>query len=206
MHEPGCNRPENGIARLMPVGIVNTLELVQIHEHHGKHPPLPSRLGDSMFQPIIEEHAVREPRQLIMQGGLARAFFLFERRGQLMIEKVALSDFALQHLIEPRESVDGLVQLPGRGRMVVENLTNSWQGRAAYEYVPHPGTRRDYRSGGLLDEALYVLALRKHFGEGGPLQAILACSHDPAFLKFPQIWGPRQPVLKSAPRNLSLAR
>lgn len=206
VREPKCNRLENGIARLMPVGIVNTLELVQIHEHHGKHPSMPSRLGDPMFQPIIEEHAVREPRQLIMQGGLARAFFLFERRSQLMIDEEALPDFALQYLIERRESFDGLVQVPGRGRMVVENLTNPRKRSAAYEYVLHPGTRREYRSSGLLDEAPYVLALRKHFGEDGPPRAILACPHEPAFFKFLQILGLRQPVLKSALRNLSLVQ
>jgi hypothetical protein len=164
VREPECNRLENGIARLMPVGIVNTLELIQIHEHHGKHSPMPSRLGDPMFQPIMEEHAVREPRQLIMQGGLTRAFFLFERRSQLMIDESALFDFALKHLIEHRESCDGLVQVPGRDRMVVEDLTHSRQGLAVYGCVLHPGTRRDYRGGGLLDEAPYMLALRNHFG------------------------------------------
>ncbi len=36
----------------------------------------------------------------------------FERRGQLMIDESALSDFPLQHLLENRESFDGLVQVP----------------------------------------------------------------------------------------------
>jgi len=83
-----------------------------------------------MFQPIVEEHAVRQPRQLIMQGSVARAFFLFERRGQSMIEEGALSDFTLHLVNERRESFEGLVQLPGRDRMVVENLTDSRQGLA----------------------------------------------------------------------------
>src|ERR1700687_89769 len=119
-----------------------------------------------------------------MQGGLARAFFLFERRGQLMIQEGALSDLALQHPIERRESFEGLVQVPGRGRMVVENMTNPGKGRAACVDVLHPGTRRDYCMGRLLDEAPYVLALRMSFGEDGPLDAILACPHVPAIFKF----------------------
>jgi hypothetical protein len=76
-----------------------------------------------------------------MQGGLARAFFLFERCGQLMTHEGALFNFALQHQIERRESFGGLVQLPGRGRMVVESLTVSREGPATCEFVPHPGTR-----------------------------------------------------------------
>jgi hypothetical protein len=36
----------------------HTFEPVQTHEHHSEHPSMPNRLGDPMFKPIIEEHAV----------------------------------------------------------------------------------------------------------------------------------------------------
>jgi hypothetical protein len=71
----------------------------------------------------------------------------------------------MQRLIERLESFAGLVQLPIRGRMLVENLADSRRRLAICECVLHSGTRRDHRSGGLLDEVLYVLALRKHLGE-----------------------------------------
>jgi hypothetical protein len=35
-----------------------------------------------------------------MQGGLARALFLLEGRGQLMINQSALSDFVMQRLAD----------------------------------------------------------------------------------------------------------
>jgi hypothetical protein len=143
-----------------------------------------------------------------VQGGFARAFLLFERRSQLMIHEDAFSDFAPQHLIEHFESFDGLVQVSGRGRMVVENLTNSRQGLAVDEFGLQPGTRRAYRSGGLLDEAPYVLTLRKHFGEDGALRAILACPHEPAFFKFLQFLLLRQLLQNtgSAGRRLTSAQ
>ena len=57
------------------------------------------------------------------------------------------------------------MQLPGRCRLIVENLTDFQMGLAVHEGLLHPGIRRVHRSGGLLDETADVLALRKHFGE-----------------------------------------
>ncbi len=144
---------------------------------------------------------------MIVQGCIARAFFLFERRSQLMIDEGALSDFALQRPIKRRQSLGGIAQVPGRGRIVTEDLPNPRLDFSVYESVLHPSSRCSYRSGGLLDEALYMLALQEHFGEDGP---ILACPHEPAFFKFFQIFGLRLPVLKrraveSIARTINLA-
>src|SRR6202042_2027885 len=110
-----------------------------------------------------------------------------------MLEQSALPDFALQHLIERLESFDGLVQLPDSGRMVVENLANCRLG-----FALHPNTRQDYRSRGLLDEVMYVLALREHLGEEVNRHEFdfriqhwtASCparfSHEPAFFRFLQ--------------------
>ena len=98
-----------------------------------------------------------------MQCGHARAFFLLERRSQLMIHESALPDFRLQHLIDRSESFNGIVQVPGGGRMVVENLTHSRRRLAVCGRVLHPGARRGYRGGGLLKEIQYMRALREHF-------------------------------------------
>jgi hypothetical protein len=63
--------------------------------------------------------------------------------------------FLLQHLLERRETVDGLVQLPGGGG----------QNSAVCVFVPHPSSRRLERSGGFTDEAPDVLALRQQLAE-----------------------------------------
>ena len=83
----------------MPIRIVNALEIVQIHEHDRKNPPMPFRVGNSMFQPILEKRAVRQTGQMVVQGGVASTFLLFHRRGQLMIDHDPISDFNLQRLI-----------------------------------------------------------------------------------------------------------
>jgi hypothetical protein len=189
MRELKCNRLEHSIARLMPVGIVNTFELIQIHEQHGKHPPMPSRPGDPMIQPIMEEHAVREPCQLVIQGGLSRAFFLLERRGQLMIDESTFSNCTLQQMVERHESFNGFVQVPGGARMVLENLADSRQRFDVYERVLHPVTRCDYRTGGLLDEVPHMLALPQDLGEDGSLAAIRGRPYEGAFFRVFQIRG-----------------
>lgn len=86
----------------MPVRIVNALEIVQIHEHNCENPLVPFRLSNSMFQSILGKHAVRQTGQIVMQGGIARTFLLFHRRGQLMIDHGAISYFDLQRLIHCR--------------------------------------------------------------------------------------------------------
>jgi len=103
VRESLSDRFKNGIPCEVAVRIVDRLEFIQVHEHYGEHPTLSSRLGDSVFQAVMEEHAVGESRELIMQGSLSRVSLLLERRGQLMVEKRALFDFAPKLLIEHTE-------------------------------------------------------------------------------------------------------
>jgi hypothetical protein len=159
------NSLKSGVARLMSMRIVDALEIVQIQEHHGKDPPMPLSLGDSVFQPILEERSVRQAGQIVMQGGLPGAFLLFHDRGQLMIHHGSISDFYLQSLIHLRQCAARFLQQLHNGFILLESIIHSRQWFAVWEGVHEAGIDRGQILGGLLYQFVYVLGTPKHQGE-----------------------------------------
>ena len=54
-----------------------------------------SSLRKTVFQPIIEQCAVRHAGQSIMKGGMSTPFLLFYGRGESKIKHVPFPDLAL---------------------------------------------------------------------------------------------------------------
>ena len=52
----------------MPIGIIETLESIQIEKHHGERPVVAVRECNRMSQAIIEQFSVGKPRERVMQG------------------------------------------------------------------------------------------------------------------------------------------
>ena len=58
--------PKNLVPRFMPVGIVDSLETIQVTEDDRKTPAVPARLGDQLIQPLVEHAPVRQACQFVI--------------------------------------------------------------------------------------------------------------------------------------------
>ncbi len=52
----------------MTQGVVDRLEAIQIHDHHGKAPLTAFRLGNGLFESVREQQAVRQAGQRVVRG------------------------------------------------------------------------------------------------------------------------------------------
>ena len=89
---------QNRIARLMAVGVVHTLEAIQITQHHRKRLLEPSRMTECFFEALLQIAPVVEPRQRI---GLR---YLEEPRIHLRELSLAL----LERVLQPLDAQHGL--------------------------------------------------------------------------------------------------
>jgi hypothetical protein len=80
----------------MSIRIVDEFEFVQVNEHHGQRSVMSFCLFHAMFQAVIEQYAIRQARQNVMEGGVACIVMLFYRCRKQVINHVALPDFTLQ--------------------------------------------------------------------------------------------------------------
>ena len=81
------------VAGLVTMSVVDGFEIVQINEHDGENPPMPFSLRYAVLETIPEQHAIRQPGQIVVQPCNARPLFLFLCRGKLMIDHVPIPDF-----------------------------------------------------------------------------------------------------------------
>ena len=149
----------------MSVAIIDALEIVHIHEHDRQNPPMACGLRDTVFQPILEQHAVRQPGQRVMQGGIARTLLLFHCRGQLMIDHGPIPDLNQQRLIHRRQPLGCIQQLVHNGRAFLESYCHSRRRVAVRKFARDIRGDRGQLCGGLRYELMDVLALPKHFAE-----------------------------------------
>ena len=92
--EPTSDGLQDTVTDVVSISIIDLFEIVQIHEYQCQEPALSFRLRKAMFQPIMEQCAVRHARQCVMKGGVATAFcqslaglFSFVRRELLLKER-----------------------------------------------------------------------------------------------------------------------
>ena len=97
--EPARNGHQDLVACVMSLRIVDSLEIVQVHEHDRQMSTMPLGLRDSMFKTDIEKRAVRKTRQCVMECGRASCFFLFDRCRILMLEHFPVPGFLPQFAI-----------------------------------------------------------------------------------------------------------
>ena len=88
---------------------------------------MPFRLRNSMFQPIIEQRAVRQAGQIVMQSRIASTYLLFHGRSQLMVDHGPCSDFIRQRLIHSRYFFGRILQFPSNGLAFFESIFNTGQ-------------------------------------------------------------------------------
>ncbi len=72
-HEPRRHLLEQRIADVVAERIVDGLEAVDVDEHRGEEPVLAALAGDGVRQPVLQQRAVRQPRQRIARGELLDA-------------------------------------------------------------------------------------------------------------------------------------
>ena len=61
---------EEAVALLVAEGVVDLLEAVEVEQHHGELVAGPRRAADRVLGPVVEEHAVREARQTVVERDL----------------------------------------------------------------------------------------------------------------------------------------
>ena len=66
------DRDQQLVADAVPIGVVDPLEVVQIHEEHRRCRMRPTRAQNSVVQTLQHQHPVRQPRQRIVKSGIAR--------------------------------------------------------------------------------------------------------------------------------------
>nr|AAP22952.1 hypothetical protein 1 [Rhizobium arachis] len=64
------HRHQQAVAQLVPVGIVDRLEAVQVAEHHRHRMVAAPRLLDGLLDAVLQQHAVGQLGQRVVQGGL----------------------------------------------------------------------------------------------------------------------------------------
>jgi hypothetical protein len=65
--QPGADLGEQGVARRVPVRIVDVLEAIQVDEKHREGPAFPFRGPDRLLQPVSQQEAVGQTRERVVQ-------------------------------------------------------------------------------------------------------------------------------------------